>query len=151
MAHIDRGLVMAKRKTTKRKQTPKPYNGGQWTEARMKSFIISQLRRARWPQKYECVNAAYIGPGTNPKTGHKCKLHRCEMCGGQFARGDMQADHIEPVVPLDGWGATKSFLGINWNEYLQRMFCEAKGFRALDRWCHESVTAEQRAERKKNR
>jgi hypothetical protein len=130
----------------------KQYNGKQWTEARMRSFVMSAIRSARWPQKWVALDRAYISDGTNPATGHKCKLHKCEECGAIGPKGLLQADHTEPVVPLDGkCGKTTSWLGYNFNELLPRLFCEAKGFGAICKPCHKAKTEAERATRKQHK
>ena len=117
----------------------RPYNGGEWSEARMASFIKSALRGARWPQKYEAVKTAFVEHGVNPATGRQCKLHRCEDCGGLFPQNGVQADHIVPVVGPEGF--------INWDTYIKRLFCEADGFRILCKACHQVITAKERVGR----
>jgi hypothetical protein len=58
----------------------------------------------------------------------------------------VQADHIEPVVPLDGeWGDTTRFLGYNWNELIPRLFCELEGLQALSKAEHKKKSAEEKA------
>ena len=127
----------------------KPYNGGQWTEARLRSFIMSALRSAsgRWGPKYQCVNESFVEDGINPKTGRKCKLHRCALTGEVFPKGEMQADHKEPVVP-EKWGDTVSYLGYNFNELLPRLFCEADGYQAVSKQAHKKKTNQERKRRK---
>ena len=53
-------------------KTPKNRNGGEWTEARYKSFIISALRAAsrRWGPKNKCIQNARVGRGQ----------YKCELC-----------------------------------------------------------------------
>lgn len=134
----------------KRKDIPRPYNGGQWTLARMRSFVMSALRRAQWPVKYECINKAFVEKGLNPKTGRPCKLHRCPSCQDLFPAKDMQADHIDPVVPLDGqWGNTTEWLGYNWNELLPRLFAEEEAYQALCHTCHQVKSQGEKEERKR--
>lgn len=94
----------------------------------------------RWRPKHDAIKRAYVGPGVNPKTGHKCKLHKCERCGGLFAQGDMVADHREPVVDIH-----TGF--VDWNTYIARMFVEAHAFDAICVSCHASLTASQNQER----
>jgi hypothetical protein len=104
---------------------------GQWTESRYRSFIISLLRAGtmRWRPKYDAIKRAFVKDGLNPATGRKCKLHKCEECGGLFAQGDMHADHIESVVdPVVGF--------VSWDQYISRMFVEQEGFRAICHKCH---------------
>lgn len=123
-------------------KNPKTRNGGQWTEARFRSFIKSALRGARWPQKYACIRKAYVKDGVNPKTGRKCRLHTCERCAGLFPQNMMQADHIIPVVGPEGF--------VDWNTYIDRLYVEADGFRALCKPCHKAITKQQNQERKKH-
>jgi len=121
-----------------RKLIDKPRNGGKWTESKFRSFVISQLRRARWPAKYEAIARAYVGMGTNPATGRRCKLHKCEQCGGIFAKGDMRADHRVPIVdPATGF--------VDWNTWIARCFVEAAEFDVICVECHAAKTAEERA------
>lgn len=125
----------------------KPYNMGQWTVARMRSFIMSALRRAQWPPKYKSINKAFVKRGPNPKTGKMAKLHECPVCNELYAAGNMHADHKEPVIPVDGqWGETTRFLGYNWNEVMMRLYIEE--FDALCKTCHKKKTNEERQQRK---
>ena len=112
----------------------KPFNGGTWSRARMDSFIKSMLRQGsmRWGPRNTAVARAYIDDGINPKTGRRCKLHRCEECNDAFAKGDMQADHIDPVVPIKGFDS--------WDAVIKRMFCEEDGFRVVCKPCHREIT-----------
>jgi hypothetical protein len=128
------------------KTKPKPYANGAWTEARFRSFVMSALRRAQWPVKYEAINRAYVKTGPNPATGRMCKLHRCEQCNNLFPQGQMAADHIEPVVPIEGF-KKKGFLGYDWDSLIQRLYCEIGGFQALCNPCHKLKSQDERAQR----
>lgn len=132
------------------KQKPvKPFNGGRWTIARMRSFAMSAVRRAQWPAKYQSLSKAYVKDGINPKTGKPCKLHRCAITGKLYPKKDMHADHKEPVIPLDGkWGNTTEWLSYNWNELLPRLWCEAEGFQAISKEAHKQKTQQERKLRK---
>ena len=121
----------------------KPYNSGQWTKARYRSFIMSALRRAQWPVKYEAIRSAFVRDGVNPATGRKCKLHKCSACGELFPAKDMRADHIDPIVPVTGFD--------NWDALIARLFCEISGFQAICVECHAVKTKAENAERKKNK
>ena len=116
----------------------KPYNGGKWSAARFRSYVISQLRRGKWPPKYAAISRAYVRMGANPKTGRRCKLHRCEECGELFAKGDMRADHIEPVVdPCVGF--------VDYNTWIERYHIEAPMYAIICKWCHDVKTKAERA------
>lgn len=119
-----------------KRQIEKPFNGGKWSSARMRSFIISAIRSAssRWGPKFECIRAAYVGDGINPATGRKCKLHRCSHCRELFPQNKVQADHIEPIVdPEVGF--------VSWDEYIKRCFREVEGYQVLCRQCHSIKTS----------
>lgn len=128
----------------------KPFNGGRWSLARMRSFAMSAVRRAQWPAKYASLAAAYVKDGINPATGKPCKLHRCAITGKLYPKKDMHADHKEPVIPLDGkWGNETSWLGYNWNSLLPRLWCEAEGYQAISKEAHKQKTQQERKLRKK--
>jgi len=108
---------------------PKTRCGGLWTEARMASFIKSALRGAsnRWAPKHNARKAARIARNR----------YSCSLCHHIVGNKDIAIDHIKPVVdPIRGF--------VSWDEYIQRLFCEADGFRAICKDCHDKVTANQR-------
>jgi 5-methylcytosine-specific restriction endonuclease McrA len=128
-----------------RKSVPKPHAGGKWTDARKRSFIMSALRRAQWPVKFAVIATAYVKDGTNPATGKPCKLHKCPECGKLYPKGKMQADHINPVVPVTGFDS--------WDGVIARMYVEQENYRVLCKSCHAAKTLlenKQRRENKKN-
>jgi 5-methylcytosine-specific restriction endonuclease McrA len=125
---------------------PKPQktrNAGQWTDARYHSFVMSALRRAQWPPKYASIARAYVRDGVNPKTGKPCKLHRCPQCSQLYPKGQMQADHINPVVPLSGFDS--------WDGVISRLYCEADNFQPICKSCHKIKSKQENKQRKENR
>lgn len=130
--------------TSLTKLSPKNRNGGQWTDARFRSFITSALRAAsrKWPPKYTALKAALIGRKTNKKTGLMAQHYKCAMCKAEFVAGDVQVDHIHPVVdPSVGF--------ISWDVYIDRMFCELPELQVLCKPCHKIKTDEEKNQRKK--
>ena len=122
----------------RKKKVEKPFNGGKWSAARKRSFIISQLRRSRWPPKYAAIARAYVGPGINPKTGNKCKLHKCEACGKLFPKGEMRGDHRVPIVsPNVGF--------VDWNTWIERWAVEEQAYDVICVTCHALKTKSERA------
>lgn len=92
----------------------------------------------KWGPKHDCLASAYVRDGKNPVTGRKCKLHLCSMCDRLYAKKDMRADHIHPVVdPVEGFK--------NWDTYIERMFVEADMMQPICIHCHKEKTAEERA------
>ena len=124
----------------KRKDIPRPHNGGEWTVSRYNSFVKAALRKARWPVKYKVLKSAYVRDGINPATGRKCKLHQCIECKQLFPQKDIQIDHIEPIVPTTGF--------TNWDDVITRMFCEEDNLQPLCRECHKIKSGVEREERK---
>lgn len=126
------------------KQSLKTRNGGEWTEARFKSFVTSALRAAsrRWPPKYKALKEAFVGKMVNEKTGKMAMHYKCASCTKLFVATDVQVDHIEPVVD-----PKKGFAG--WDVYIDRMFCEIKGLQVLCKVCHTVKTDKEKLERKK--
>jgi len=108
-------------------------NGGQWTDARFRSFITSALRGAhgRWNPKSVCKREGWVRRG----------FYRCDGCGEvgpatlpplegrKRRRNNSCVDHINPVVdPEVGF--------TDWNEYIERMFIEVEGYQLL---CWECI------------
>jgi len=120
----------------------KPYNNGQWTQARYNSFIKSALRNAsqRWPPKYETLNNACTGAKINQKTGRMAKHYKCNKCKEDFPAKEVEVNHIQPIVPVSGFDS--------WDGVIARMFCEADGLEVLCKPCHKEVTKSENEERK---
>ena len=124
--------------------TDKKRNGGEWTEARFKSFVTSALRAAsrRWPVKYKALKAAFAGRQVNAKTGKLAMHYRCAVCQKLYVASDVQVDHIRPVVdPKKGF--------VSWDVYIDRMFCEMENLQVLCKADHKVKTDQEKLERKK--
>ena len=134
-----------------KKATLKPYNGGKWSIAKMRSFAMSAIRRAQWPAKYASIAKAYVRDGINPKTGKPCKLHQCPVCKQLFPKGKIVADHINPVIPVKhDWNESPtSFLGYDWNEVMRRLWVEQEGFQPICKQCHKEKTRKENKNRTK--
>lgn len=130
----------------------KPRNNGTWTEARFRSFIISALRGAskRWGPRASAIKAARVRRG----------VYLCSMCNREMQATEWkpykskakqgktkrvkhpQMDHVVPVIdPTVGF--------VSYDEFIERLFVEQDGWRALCYECHERVTAEEREIRKR--
>lgn len=124
--------------------TDKKRNGGEWTEARFRSFITSALRAAsrRWPPESKALKEAFVGKKVNARTGKMAMHYKCAACKKHFVQADVQIDHIDPVVdPKKGF--------ISWDVFIERMFVEMHGLQILCRPCHKIKTDEERLQRKK--
>jgi hypothetical protein len=113
----------------------------------MRSFVMSALRRASWPPRHEVIARAFVRKGINPATGKPCMLHKCEQCGEEFPKGEMRADHHEPIIPIAHQWADlpHSFLGYDWNEVMRRLWIElGNGWNVICIKCHSQITAQER-------
>jgi 5-methylcytosine-specific restriction endonuclease McrA len=122
----------------------KKRNGGEWTDARFRSFVTSALRAAsrRWPPKYKALKEAFVGRKENKKTGKLAMHYKCAKCKKLFVAADVQVDHVLPVVdPKVGF--------IGWDSFIDRIFCEIENLQVLCKPCHKVKTEEEKAERKK--
>lgn len=88
----------------------------------LKRFLIPKLRSAsyRWKFRSDAIKKARIARG----------LYQCATCPAQLKNGEFKVDHIEPVVPVQGWD------GLDWTTYINRMFCKAEGFQIICDTCH---------------
>ena len=133
------------------KRKPKTRCSGTLTDAGLRAKIINTLRRLSmyWKPIQEVKRSARSGRIKNPETGHLNMAVICEVCNGHIMEKDCKVDHINPVVPTDGFNADGSlFLGYDWNVYLENMFCEANGFQVLCRNCHQIKTNREGEERR---
>ena len=123
------------------KRGVKEYCNNTLTEAAFRGRIINTLRRLSmgWKPKTLAFDNARDGYIKNPKTGKDNQAFRCEDCGERFMKKDLKADHIDPVVPLEGFKDSQSvWLGYDWSVYLKRLLCEVRGFQILCHPCHET-------------
>ena len=124
--------------------------GGQWTEARYRSFIKSTLRGAtvKWGPIQECLKAARTRRG----------FYRCAICGEEvtatiittLVNGKKKrvknavVDHIEPIIdPYTGF--------TTWDACIERMFCELQNLQCVCYACHKIKCAEEAATAKERR
>ncbi len=114
-----------------------------WTNAKFKGWIIALLRKGtmRFPPRNEALKAARTEKKINVKTGRMAQHFKCAGCGGEFTSTNVVADHIYPVVDPN-----KGF--VNWDTYIERMFCTKDNFQCLCSECHDVKSAEERTQRK---
>lgn len=125
---------------------PKTRAGGQWTEARFRSFIRGNLRRTsqRWPPipnalkkarvsrgEYLCAECKQIVPATiKDENGKRIK--------------NAVVDHIDPIIdPSVGW--------ISYDSLVERMFVEEDKLQVLCYACHKIKTDSEKAIAKERR
>jgi len=104
-------------------------------EPNIKSFLINQLRRVsfKWKPRGEAMKAARVARGK----------YECNICKEIFGNKEIVLDHIQPVVPVDGWD--------NWDGYIERLFCQIEGYQCICKICHDNKTEEENKQRVENR
>lgn len=114
----------------------KTRNGGQWTEARFNSFVMSALRKAsyRWGPAHAARKKASIGRNQ----------YVCAACKGVFGTKQIKVDHKEPVKDVTGRDNS-------WDSIIRRLFCEVDGYQVLCEGCHDTKTSMENAARKFNK
>ena len=115
---------MAKAKAPKKPKKPRTLR--QWLEPKLRNMA------RQWPEKNKArrkaVKRVQIGLYKNGKPEFR-SMYECAECKKTFQKQETAADHIIPVVdPVDGF--------IDWNTYLERLFCPADNYQILCKPCH---------------
>ena len=110
----------------------------------LKSFIINSLRRStfRWPERGKAEKRFRV-PHGHYKNGKVRMGYQCAHCKEVFMKKDTCLDHIEPVVPDEGF--------TTFDSYIERMFCSADNFQILCQRCHDTKSADERERKKQHR
>lgn len=89
-------------------------------------WLTNKLRRLsyQWPPRKEAIRLARVARGK----------YRCNSCMGEdFGPKEIQLDHIIPVVDEE--------IGfVDWNTYIERLFCGVENFQVLCKPCHDTKT-----------
>lgn len=102
-------------------------------ESDRKRIIIQVLRRASyiWKPRSECRKEARVSRG----------VYECNMCKACFKIKETVVDHITPIVdPALGF--------TDWNDYIEKMFCDQDGLQVLCKPCHKIKTDAENALRR---
>ena len=123
---------MAKKKVTRKTQTPKTRNAGTMTESAFWSFIRSALRqKSRWwkpiAQTKAKAKRAYKGPLKRQKFEYQCA-----ECLNWFPDKKINVDHRIPAGTLRCADDLPGFV--------ERLFCEVDNLQVLCTTCHDKKT-----------
>lgn len=101
-------------------------------DSSFRSFLMSGLRRLSrfWQPAKVCLGKARISRG----------VYQCNMCKTVVGAKEIKVDHIEPVIPIEGFES--------WDIVIERLFCEEDGFQAICKTCHDSKTQIENNKRK---
>lgn len=125
---------------------PKTRCSNTWTEARFRSFVKGNLRRAtqKWKPIQDCLKNARVARG----------LYLCAGCHNEVSNTikdeagkrikNVHVDHILPIIdPNVGW--------TSYDDMINRMFCEIDNLQVLCHDCHKRKTDEEKATAKARR
>lgn len=109
----------------------------------IQTFVQNTLRRAssKWYAKNKALSEARVPNGTF-STGRIKYAWKCATCGELCKKKDVQVDHIDPVVPLDGYANGMDY---DLNEFAVRLFCSVKNLQVLCKPCHKLKSADEAA------
>jgi len=98
----------------------------------LKTFLLPKLRRISylWPSRKQAKIASRVERGR----------YKCAICNNLFGPTEVSMDHISPVVDLTGF--------VDWNTYIERLFCDISGYQSLCSACHDSKTNRENGIRK---
>jgi len=107
--------------------------------SKLNKDIMGKLRElARYmPNKKLALSLAIHPTEKGVRGGVQCV---CAICGLCFPMGDVQVDHIQPVVPVD-----REIL--SWDEYIERLFCGVDNLQVLCKPCHQIKTNDENHDR----
>lgn len=119
--------------------------GGRWTQARFHQFIKSLLRSGtrRWAPIGDVKKNARVARGVYKCNGCNKEVPASIKVDGKRVNNAV-VDHIVPVIdPEVGF--------TNWDDVIERMFCEEDKLQVLCHKCHEEKTNQERATAKARR
>jgi len=89
------------------------------------------------PATFECEHCgAYCYEGNSEKNLKQLKKTYPNKV---FKKEKIEMNHVEPVIGYDGF--------IDWNTYIDRLFCDVDGYNALCKECHIKETQKQNNKR----
>ena len=117
---------------------PKTRCSGRWTEAKFRSFIKNNLRRAtmKWAPISEALSAARTRRGWYRCAGCEEEVPASQKVG-RDRKKNVHVDHIDPIVdPEVGW--------TTWDDCIERMFCVLDNLQVLCTACHNEKCNEEK-------
>ena len=111
---------------------------GAWTEAKYRSFIKGNLRRAsvKWAPIQECLKNARVRRGWYLCAECKEEIPTSIVINRKRVKNAI-VDHIKPIIdPAVGW--------VSWDECIARMFCELDNLQCVCYACHQIKCQEEK-------
>jgi len=101
----------------------------------LQAQVIGALRRLSYktPMRRMAMDKARIARGK----------YRCAKCDAINGPKGIAVDHIDPVISVEGFKT--------WDQFIERLFCEAKKLQILCKTCHNEKTKDENKRRRQNR
>lgn len=119
----------------------------------VKAAVFSALRRSfrNYPAFKEVLDDAKTEYFIKSKHGKDLRRvqFECNGCKESFKRTEVNVDHIEPVIPLEGLPGTEEHP--DFNIYIERLFCSKSNLQILCKTCHKKKSNEEKKQRDKIR
>lgn len=124
---------------------PKIRCNNNWTEARFRSFIRSQLRSGtrKWAPITETLKQARVSRGLYLCAGCKKEVNPSYREGRKKVN-NVFVDHIKPITNPESGFTT-------WDELINNMFCEMDNLQVLCKECHDDKTSKEKEQAAKYR
>lgn len=91
-------------------------------------------------QKLRRISYQWIPRKLALKQARKARgKYECAHCKHIFGPKEIQADHIDSVIPLTGWD--------DWNGFILRLFCDVTGYQILCKPCHQDKSTHENSQR----
>lgn len=128
----------------------------------LKNWAITALRKAsyRWKPRYNVKKNARVATAsyicnmckeviyTGKRTLTGKLLDELQELKKEFRVGKVNIDHIDPIVPVNGFSNGSEF---DFNEYIENLFCDEDKLQVLCQTCHKLKTKKEDEIRKSNK
>ncbi len=100
------------------------------------SAVVSAIRKS-FAMSLDCKLVLHkaVSDGLGPRGGKK---YYCKQCQMDFPAGEVQVDHIEPVVPVH-----MAVSEMTLKEYYRRCFASHDNLQVLCLYCHKKKSREE--------
>lgn len=100
-------------------------------------FSRSELRR-------QALDKSLVKDYSEPSRRRVTRWSKCPECKKMIPTYLMEVDHKEPVIPKG-----KTLEEMDWNEVVDRVWCNEKNLIAICKPCHKQKTKAEQAERRR--
>lgn len=113
-----------------------------------RNLLKGAIRRvySRSESRKAVIDKNLVKNFNDPSRPRVTKWVFCNKCGLIFPKYLAEADHIEPIVPLD-----KALEDMSWDELIDNLWCDIEKQSCLCKVCHKTKTKEENRKRNENK